>query len=232
MKRIIIVVLILFGLLLIPILTESEIEHKTKRYIRGLFQSDTKEGASALYILERDMHKQYDFSGVRIVMLGDSHTQFADWSRFLPEYKIAGLGIGGDTTDGMLARIDQVVAIKPRICFIMAGINDITRHRDMRDIQRDYSGIVTRLEDAGIRPVIFSTLFVAEHHYDPRRINARVEELNAYLKGLGCPFIDMTSDFHENGFLRPEYTLDGLHLKANGYSVWRDYIFRYLRQEE
>jgi lysophospholipase L1-like esterase len=60
-----------------------------------------------------------------IVMLGDSITAGVEWNELLGIPNIANRGIGSDTTEGFYNRLENIYKIKPKICFIMGGINDI-----------------------------------------------------------------------------------------------------------
>ena len=68
-----------------------------------------------------DMHE--DSGG--IVFLGDSITEFLNVDEFLPSYHIIKRGIAGDTTSGVLRRLGEVIALKPRKLFLLIGTNDI-----------------------------------------------------------------------------------------------------------
>ena len=48
-----------------------------------------------------------------VVMIGDSLTDGAEWREIFPDQKIVNRGIDSDTTDGVLARLDEIVSIKP-----------------------------------------------------------------------------------------------------------------------
>src|ERR1700730_1769722 len=56
-----------------------------------------------------------------IVMLGDSHTEGAPWRELTGCPNLVNRGIGGDTTAKLLARLDDVLKLKPRAVFLMIG---------------------------------------------------------------------------------------------------------------
>ncbi len=62
-----------------------------------------------------------------IVMLGDSLINHAEWRDLFPSKIIANYGISGDTTAGVLDRIDSIYKINPTKVFIMVGINDLMK---------------------------------------------------------------------------------------------------------
>ncbi len=63
----------------------------------------------------------------QIVFLGDSLVERAEWAEFFPGTGAVNRGIGGDTTEGVLKRLDQL-GLKPgksgRV-FLYIGINDL-----------------------------------------------------------------------------------------------------------
>ena len=61
-----------------------------------------------------------------IVFLGNSITAGGnDWSERLNIPNIKNRGIGGDTTDGVIARLDEIIYFKPKAVFLLIGINDL-----------------------------------------------------------------------------------------------------------
>ena len=61
-----------------------------------------------------------------VVFLGNSITQGGgDWSERLDYPNISNRGIGGDVTDGVLARLEEITFFKPKAVFLLIGINDL-----------------------------------------------------------------------------------------------------------
>ena len=60
-----------------------------------------------------------------IVMLGDSLTEWGNWHELVPEYSILNRGISGDTSSGVLDRLQEVIERRPKVVFVMIGTNDI-----------------------------------------------------------------------------------------------------------
>ena len=61
-----------------------------------------------------------------IIFLGNSITaEGKNWSVRLNNPNIRNRGIGGDTTDGVLARTGEIVDSKPTAVFLLIGINDL-----------------------------------------------------------------------------------------------------------
>ena len=93
-----------------------------------------------------------------VVMIGDSLTDAAEWREMFPDRIIVNRGIDSDTTDGVLARLDSVLSLKPQEAFIMIGVNDFAAGRDVAGVFADYRAIVSRLEQSGAKVFVQSTL--------------------------------------------------------------------------
>jgi lysophospholipase L1-like esterase len=173
-----------------------------------------------------ELHALYHSRNVATVMLGDSLTYGADWAELLRRRNVVNRGIIGDTTNGVLKRIDKVLGLNPKVCFIMIGINDLLRGADVNSVFRDYQQALSKLRERGISPVIQSTLFVS--FVDKEKTNEKVATLNGllrdYAKRNGVEYIDLNSVLGKDGYLATEYTYDGVHLSAKGYIAWKTSI--------
>ena len=159
-----------------------------------------------------------------IVMLGNSITEQINWNELLDRNDIANRGISGDITEGMLIRIDSVLKLRPAICFFMGGVNDITRRVSYDNTLSNITEIVNIFSAEGIEIVIQSVLYTGEGFFSSDYNNPIITRLNEDMKKLcgdkEITFLDLNAHLSQNGKLRPEFTHDGLHLNAEGYSVW------------
>lgn len=169
----------------------------------------------------------YQTEQADIIMLGDSITFGINWNELFNK-PIINRGIGGDTTTGFLFRIEQVIKLKPKKVFIMGGINDIRRYKEVPYIFSNYKKIITILRKNNIIPYVQSTLLTNDHNY-----NSKVIELNILLKKYcetnNIQFIDLNKELSKNTLLLEQYTIDGIHLNADGYKVWRELIEDYIK---
>jgi lysophospholipase L1-like esterase len=162
-----------------------------------------------------------------IVMLGDSLTEGAPWRELTGCPHLVDRGIGGDTTAKLLARLDDVLKLKPRAVFLMIGVNDISLGVPKETTVANFKTILDRL--AGTQVVAAYVLPVAAS-YGKRKINDGIADLNGAIGGLiaGRPdttVLDLRPLLRgSDGYLREEYSYDGLHLSPKAYGVWRDAI--------
>jgi lysophospholipase L1-like esterase len=167
----------------------------------------------------RGMHDAFPAKG-DYAMLGDSITAEMPWREAFPEAAVVNLGIAGDTTTGVLDRLDTVMATGAKTIVLLIGINDLQLHRAApADVAERHAEILRRLVATGIQVVAVS-LFTG---YSDLR--DRVAAVNARLKRScssppQCIFLDLNAALSDDGLLKPAYTYDGIHLNADGYKVW------------
>lgn len=184
------------------------------------------------HYLMRKAQFDADKSRYDIVMLGDSLTEGTDWAALFPGQAIANRGIGGDTTEGMLNRLDSVLGAAPRKVFFMAGINDIViANRPVAEIFDRYRRIVETLRQARIPVIVQSTLLAGPAF--PASTNIAVRDLDnrlqAYCASGACSYVDLNPILAPAGTLDLRYTSDHLHVNALGYQAWREKIAPLLR---
>ena len=169
-----------------------------------------------------------------IVFLGDSMTDNGNWKELFPKEHVINMGIGGDTTLGVINRLAQVIAVKPRKLFLMVGTNDLCYNRSIPETLENYDYILTQLQASLPNTKIYveSVLPFNDRlfpiHY--LRTNDNISQLNEGIMTLAekhnLPYLDITSDFtNENGRLSADLTVDGLHLNNVGYKIWHNNIY-------
>ena len=168
-----------------------------------------------------------------IVMLGDSMTDVADWSDLFPSVEIADQGISGDTTIGVLNRLNLVIDATPSKVFIMIGVNDFMKGKNSDEIFIYYRIIINRLVQNNIHTYIQSTLLVGEDKDKEKNVNDKIVDLNNELKILAeenelVTYINLYSQLAKDGYLNTEYSQEGKMLNGKGYGVWRDTIKPYI----
>ena len=172
-----------------------------------------------------------------IVFLGDSLTDSCEWQEFFRGVSIKNRGISGDTTNGILNRLNEVVQSQPQKVFIMIGINDINQGRTVDGIFNNYQIILKSFKEKTPQTEVFvqSLLPVNNHLFPNPTTNNRVIELNTKIKKLAqelsFQYIDLFPAFlgkdRDDG-LNHYYTTDGLHLNGQGYLVWKEMIEKYV----
>ncbi|NOI65726.1 lysophospholipase [Vibrio sp. 99-8-1] len=184
---------------------------------------------SSRYIQATDGHRH--FAGkADTVMFGDSITEWGLWGEMFPSLSIINRGIAGDTTLGMLSRIDTTLQLKPNKLFVMAGINDIAQGHHVDDIFKRYVEMLSTWKANDIEPIVQSTLYVGQRLSDWNPLVAELNRLLAqYCHESGITFVDLTEKLCPNALLPIEYSCDELHLRAAAYQQWRETIAHLLK---
>ncbi|MFD1673725.1 GDSL-type esterase/lipase family protein [Alicyclobacillus fodiniaquatilis] len=160
-------------------------------------------------------------------------------------------GIGGFVTADLLQHMEVCIfELEPTKMFINIGTNDIASADGDYSLSRlvsNYDNILTQISgrlsnckvyvmayypvnaDAdfpGIDVAQKSLLFKTRTNSAIREANEAIEELALQ---HGCEFIDVNEGlFDEQGNLRAEYSVDGIHMWANGYAVILGNLLKYL----
>ena len=184
-------------------------------------KSSTYKNLTAMFELSK--LKQAD-----IVMLGNSITYGGNWNDLLGRTNVANRGIGGDNTLGTLHRMKYVYNLKPKVCCIMTGINDIYADAPMETIFNNYKAIIDTLRLHKITPIIQSTLHVNPKWKRADEKNKEVTTLDSLLFDYAVKekimYVNVDSILSTNGVLNDEYTTDGVHLTPSAYVKWRELL--------
>ena len=145
-----------------------------------------------------------------VVMLGDSITAAADWNALLPSFDVANRGTSGDTTEDVLGRIENIVAMHPRCVAVMIGVNDLLRERNVQQVLKNYAAIVDRLNRNGSTVIVQSTLLTSNP-----RMNTLVIEVDRALAEMcrqsgRCLYLDLNSTVAATGAI-PD-SIDGVDI--------------------
>ncbi|USD62272.1 hypothetical protein J4N45_23130 [Vibrio sp. SCSIO 43140] len=160
-----------------------------------------------------------------IVFIGDSITDGSDWNDVFPDKIIANRGISGDTTDGVLKRMDTILNTKAEKAFVMIGTNDVSRGFDVETIFKNYVEILDLLLSNDIEPIVQSTLFTYNDEMrDNRTIKALNKKLKTFCENNDITYVDLNAILSKNETLIKKYSDDGLHLNGSGYVAWSKII--------
>ena len=160
-----------------------------------------------------------------IVFFGDSLTYYGDFSSLFPDKVVCNLGLRGDTIQGMIDRVEQVKLLEPRMIFLMAGINDVTK-RSLNSFESSLNELVnilvSQIKDVDL--IIHSLLPVNDMNFSISCNNDHIVSYNEIICRISAnyklKYIDLFSLYAIDGELSKEMTIDGLHLKSGDYNKW------------
>jgi len=196
-----------------------------KNYVAG---SDNYHYYSSSYWHKKSFFEIHG-TNADIVMIGNSITDGAEWKELFPDLSIVNRGIGGDTTEGVLNRMESIYSTKAKKAFILIGINDFAQNKSVDEVFSNYQRILEQLQIHEITPYIQSTILAGERRV---HLNNDIVKLNYRLKKLAeeknITFIDLNNTLGENGKLKQSYSRDDIHLNGEGYSAWKEMIEKYM----
>ena len=176
-----------------------------------------------------------------IIMLGDSITDGGEWEQLLKGYNVANYGIPGDTTDGILCRLQEIYMANPQKVFIMVGTNDIyfsgsniNDSYTIMTIFNNYQEIVNSLSEDGIEVIVQSTLNVLDENTGRNNndINTLNNLLHKFCMEKNITFLDVNSVLAKDGVLQKQFTRDGVHINEKGYEKWKTLIIKELENRK
>lgn len=163
-------------------------------------------------------------TSAEVVFAGDSLIAGAPWSELYTE--IHNRGIGGDRTDDLLRRLDEILESQPRKIIILIGCNDLSAGVPANQILRNYRAILTKIQkDSPKTKVYVSALLPVNSSFTDLVLysNKDVQAVNELLESLvrefpPDQFFDLKDQLVDNkGELKQEYTNDGYHININAY---------------
>lgn len=156
-------------------------------------------------------------------------------------------GIGGFTTTDMLQHMEEMVfGTEPSRIFINIGTNDIGSPDYQLDMLMErYEEIISRIQERLPEAEIIMMAYYPVNETDKvpegewgrtafvTRTNENIAIANEAVKRLaakkGCQFINVNEGLtDERGKLKKEFTIEGIHMYANGYQVVLDNLKKYL----
>jgi lysophospholipase L1-like esterase len=163
-----------------------------------------------------------------VVFLGDSITQ--GWGpnlrNFFPGVNVANRGISGDTTRGMLIRLNEdVLALRPSAVVMLVGTNDLEEKSEPETIAANVRLILTELKKhRADMPIVMCQVFPSSA--TKSRPAKSIQKLNALYAAAvrgdaQVTVVDTWTLFaDEHGDAKKEEFPDLLHPNEIGYTKW------------
>lgn len=156
-----------------------------------------------------------------IAFVGDSLIQVGAWHEWFPDLNVVNLGVGGNTTDDLLERLDDVISVAPDEIVVLIGTNDLGTRQTVEHLVRNVESACVQLRRdlPGSRMLLISVLPRG------REYAQRIKEANIHLRQFSstvrAQFLDLWPALAlDDGELNPSFTDDRLHLTDAGYEAW------------
>jgi len=177
-----------------------------------------------------------------IIFLGNSITDGGEWCELLGNPKAKNRGISGDTTEGVLFRLNEVTRSKPAKVFLLIGINDLSRGVSKDIVFSNICKISDRIRTdspktkiyvQSILPVNDSFGLFKNHTNKTDDVLWVNKQLKTWCEKEQVQYVDLYDRFKnpDSELLNPNLTNDGLHLTGTGYLLWVETIKPYLTKK-
>jgi lysophospholipase L1-like esterase len=170
------------------------------------------------------------------LFLGNSITEHGNWVRLLNDTTIVNQGISGDLTFGILKRIELVTRQKPKVIFLMIGVNDLAKKVPDTIIENNIIKIISKIN----KSLPYTKIYVqsilpinknVDGFPDDFDYSKNILDINTFLKSndnIKYYFVDLYSKFiNSKNQLDTRYTTDGIHLNELGYEHWIEILKSY-----
>ncbi len=164
-----------------------------------------------------------------IVFLGDSITQGwgDDFQGDFGDLVVANRGISGDTTRGMLLRLEKdVISLNPKAVIMLMGTNDLEEGADANTIVNNIGLIIEALHEHNRSlPIVICQIFPS--HESKKRSASNIQNINRGIAKLvkgnsRITLLDTWTLFaNEQGDAKKEEFPDLLHPNRIGYEKWK-----------
>ncbi|MGE8302592.1 MAG: SGNH/GDSL hydrolase family protein [Sphingobacterium paramultivorum] len=167
---------------------------------------------------------------ITIVMFGDSITKGGDWATLLGRSDVKNSGFPGFTTSHLVWLLkENVIDLKPRVCFLEGGINDIGVGIPLERTKSNYRSLIDGLKEHQIVPVVQSILYQQDNPESKVQVDSLNSYLNAYCQSKGVYYLDINGKLSSSKGLNAQYTTDGTHINQEAYGIWASEVKNLLK---
>ena len=223
---------LLYISLLLNVLFIAALLWAVMRYggLRALVQKLAHPGVEVNYQNQKAMYAAFPVPAGAIIFLGNSLTRGGHWEEWFAGKPVFNRGIPGDHCEGIRQRMSEALGPQPQAVFLMAGINDLAYHPPETVVEK-YGSLVEEIRQRypsvklyllSILPVNQSAWYVPVDNQTIIMVNDHIRKLAEKLK---VPYVDLHQQMtDEDGQLRKELTVDGVHLTAAAYKIWLEKV--------
>lgn len=184
------------------------------------------------------------------VFTGSSLMEMFPINKLLEEHNDSAIvynrGIGGFVSQELLEVIDVcAIDLKPSKIFINIGTNDLSDSRiPISELMENYDKIISKIEASLPETVIYLMAYYPVNYEAADqnmkeclkvRNNEKIRTANVEVKKLAEKhnqrYIDINKNLmDEQGRLKAEYTIEGLHINEDGYRAVYDDMIAYVKE--
>ena len=176
-----------------------------------------------------------------IVFLGDSQTNGCEWAELLGNPNVKNRGISSDVIQGFADRVQPIIDGEPAKIFILGGVNDVSHSISADSIATAMRNLVRKIKvGTPCTKIYLQSLLPIDNSFKRYKNLIGKEQVivdaNVLLKKMAeeedIVWIDLFSKMVDpaTGAMRKGLSNDGLHLRGEGYFVWRDAVLSYVNE--
>ncbi|WP_299464579.1 SGNH/GDSL hydrolase family protein [uncultured Gimesia sp.] len=217
------ILLVLFGLCSLNVLAAEKPEHDYAKWEKTISQFEKQD-------------QEHGIKQNGILFAGSSSIRLWDLEKYFPDQPVINRGFGGSEIVDSTHFADRIILKhEPKLIFLYAGDNDLSRKRTAEEVAADFQKFVatvhktlpeTRIVFIAIKPSL-SRWKLADTIMQANQLICQqcAESCLLDYADVWCPMLG------EDGKPRPElFKADGLHLNHEGYLVWQKAVQPFLCQ--
>lgn len=194
-------------------------------FIGGVIYAKHELSAQRQEAETRMANEEREPSSDSLLITGDSHVAYAQWSTLLPDLPVRAVGVPGHPIEGTLLALPKYLTPNTKRIIVWVGVNNLLLfYRKNNEVLNSYSELLTYLRE---KELVFSIMAIIPLANMPK-FNEQIKDINPQLRALtlayGGRYIDPTAELAPKGVLDSSYTTDGIHLNEKGYAIIAKHI--------
>ena len=171
-------------------------------------------------------------SKVNILLIGDSLLAQENWNSLLKRNDLKNDAFGGAITQQILWNIKRGELVSsPKIVVIDGGINDLLSGVPTQRVFDNYQKIIETLRKDNINVVAHLVLYTVDNEAINKEVFVLNYLLKEYFESQKIEFIDMNLQLSDRKKLKPNFSVDGIHLRKEAYKIWANELSSKLPRE-
>lgn len=169
---------------------------------------------------------------VNILLIGDSLLAQENWNSLLKRNDLKNDAFGGAITQQILWNIKRGELVSsPKIVVIDGGINDLLSGVPTQRVFDNYQKIIETLRKENINVVAHLVLYTVDNEAINKEVFVLNYLLKEYFESQKIEFIDMNLQLSDRKKLKPNFSVDGIHLRKEAYKIWANELSSKLPRE-
>ena len=177
-------------------------------------------------------------SGSKVIALGDSltygygatpETAYPTVLANKTGWQVSNEGINGDTSEGVLNRLDKIIEQSPNLILLGIGGNDVLHKVPTETVKANINQIVEKIKSANIRLVL-----IAEPYFSNAILFGKADDNPIYeeiAKEKQIPLFGKSDGGWSEIISDKSLKSDQIHANAEGYAKFADNLCKFLQKQ-